>query len=290
MNMRKITSMTLFISGICLLFNSIVLYVVPEGRVSYWADWKFLGLSKSDWGAQHTTIGFLFILAGILHLYYNWKPVVAYMKNKAKEFKLFTGAFNIGLALTLIFIFGTYFHIPPMSTILDISENFKNSAAVKYGEPPYGHAESSSLKMFTGKEQIDLKKSIELLKGAGIQIENEKETIKDIAKKAGTSPQEIYNIIKPAAIQANPPASLPQGVSPQAAFLESPQSGFGKKVLADVCKTYSLDIERILKGFAENGIQAEAENTIKQIADANDTSPMQIYEAMKEIIEKSTTR
>ena len=42
--MRKITSMTMVWSLIILILNSIVLYVVPEGRVSYWADWRFLGL------------------------------------------------------------------------------------------------------------------------------------------------------------------------------------------------------------------------------------------------------
>lgn len=288
MNMRKITSMTLFISGICVLFNSIVLYVVPEGRVSYWADWRFLGLTKSDWGAQHTTVGFLFITAGILHIYYNWKPIVAYMKSKAKEFRLFTGAFNIGLALTLFFVVGTYFSVPPMSTILNISEHFKNSAAEKYGEPPYGHAESSSLKMFTGKEKIDLKKSMELLEAAGIRVESEKDVIKDIAQKAGMSPQEIYDIIKPAAISADSTSVYPHGSTPSSPFPESPPSGFGKKILADVCSSYSLDLTSIVQGLAERGITANAENTIKQIAESNDTTPMQIYESIKEIAEHST--
>ena len=285
MNIRKITSMTLFISGIILLFNSIVLYVVPEGRVSYWADWRFLGLTKSDWGAQHTTVGFLFLFAGLLHIYYNWKPIVAYMKNKAKEFKLFTASFNVGLILTLVFVVGTYFNVPPMSTILNISEGFKRAASDKYGEPPYGHAESSSLKMFASKENLDLNKSMELLKASGIEVTNEKSTIKDIANKASKSPQEIYNIIKPASLKSNSATNKSREASPMAEFLENPQSGLGKKILADICTTYSLDLDVIMKGLGERGIKAEPENTLKQIGEANDTTPMQIYETMKEIIE-----
>ena len=58
--------MTMIWSLIVLTINSLVLYVVPEGRISYWADWRFLGLTKHDWSAQHTTLGFLFLFAGLL--------------------------------------------------------------------------------------------------------------------------------------------------------------------------------------------------------------------------------
>ena len=192
--------MTMFLTLVVLTINSIILYVVPEGRIANWADWYFLGLTKGDWGAQHTTIGFLFIFAGILHIYYNWKPIVAYMKNKAKEIKVFTGSFNVALALTVIFIVGTYYNVPPMSTIMEISEHFKDSAAKKYGDPPYGHAESSSLKMFTKRENLDLAKSLELLKAAGMPVTGEKDILREIADKAKKSPQQIYEIIKSAAI------------------------------------------------------------------------------------------
>lgn len=272
--------MTLFLSLIVLIINSLVLYVVPEGRVAYWADWKFLGLSKVDWGEQHTTIGFLFAAAGLLHLYYNWKPIVAYMKNKAREVKVFTGAFNVAMALTIVFIVGTFFHIPPMSTILNISEGFKTRASQKYGEPPYGHAETSSLKLFTRREGIDLPKSMELLKAAGINFTDEKQTIKDIANQNMKSPQQIYEVIKAAAVKTEI-----KGVSEGAnAFLNAPKSGWGKRKVGDICSEYNLDLEQILKGFKEKNIQAEADNTLKQIAEASGMSPLDVYETMVEIV------
>ena len=166
MNMRKITSMTMLISLVILILNSVVLYVVPEGRVAYWADWRFWGLTKTQWGDQHITVGVLFLIAGFLHIYFNWNPIVAYMKNKAREVKVFTGSFNVALAVTAVFVVGTYAMIPPMSTILDISSHFKDAGSEKYGEPPYGHAELSSLKMFSKKEGLDPEKSLELLKAA----------------------------------------------------------------------------------------------------------------------------
>lgn len=288
MNLRKIASMTLVWTIIVLTVNSIVLYVVPEGRVAYWADWTFLGLTKSDWGAQHTTVGFLFIFAGLVHIFYNMKPIMNYMKNKAKEFKFLSGANVIGLGLTIIFIVGTYFNVPPMSTIMNISEGFKDAAGEKYGEPPYGHAESSSLKMFTKRDNLDLAKSMELLKAAGIEVNSESETLIVIAGRAGVSPQQIYTIIKPAGV-VKPVSAAGNTHNDEAVgnidgFVNGPQSGLGKKTLEAICSEYGLSLEIIMNGLTEKGIQAEASQKLKEIADANDTTPMGIYEIMVEVV------
>lgn len=279
MNMRKITSMTMLLSLAVLLLNSLILYVVPEGRVAYWSDWNFLGLTKGNWGEQHTTVGFLFLAAGLLHISYNWRPIIAYMKNKARQVKVFTAPFNIALALVFVFIIGTYLQVPPMSTIIKISESFKTAAATKYGDPPYGHAELSSLKNFSERENLNLKKSIELLKSTGISISSEKETIKEIAKKSNRSPQQVYELIKPASNTAQPAISA--NGSP--VFPDTPQSGWGKKILNDVCAEYGLQIETIIEKLADRDINAGANDAIKDIATANKIDPLGIFEAIIEI-------
>ncbi|MFP7753178.1 DUF4405 domain-containing protein [Thermodesulfobacteriota bacterium B35] len=48
MNIRRITSMTMLVSFVLLSVTSIVLYIVPHGRVAYWADWHLWGLSKTQ--------------------------------------------------------------------------------------------------------------------------------------------------------------------------------------------------------------------------------------------------
>ena len=101
MKIRKITSLTALISFIFLVLTSVVLYIVPQGRVAYWSDWHLWGLTKTE----------------------------------------------------------------------------KDSAAKKYGEPPYGHAELSTLKTFTSKMSFDLAQSMERLKKADIKFESEKQTL-----------------------------------------------------------------------------------------------------------------
>ena len=275
MNMRKITSMTMLLSLIVLTINSIMLYVVPEGRIAYWADWKFWGLTKGDWGAQHTTVGVLFLIAGILHIFYNWKPILVYMKNKTRQIRVFTGSFNVALVVTAIFVVGTYYNIPPMSTILHISESIKDSAAVTYGEPPYGHAESSTLKMFAKRENLDIGKSMELLEEAGIQVNGKEDILKDVAGANNRSPKQIYDIMKPA-LNTDQEENV-------ASFPDAPESGWGKKVLSDACDEFGLDLDQIVTKLGDKGLVAEAEMNIKEIASANDIDPMGVFEAIHEI-------
>ena len=187
----------MFLSFLLLIVTSIVLYVVPEGRVAYWSDWRFMGLTKTLWGDVHINLGVLFLVSGFLHLYYNWKPMVTYMKNKVKQLKIFTPDFNMALAVTLIFTFGTILHIPPMSTILDFSASFKDAGAKKYGEPPYGHAELSSLKMFAKRTGLDLEVIKQQLQKSDIAFDDESWTLLDIARANNCTPKDVYAAMLP---------------------------------------------------------------------------------------------
>lgn len=279
MNLRKITSLTMLISFVLCILTSVILYIVPHGRIAYWSDWRLWRLSKTQWSDLHLNLGILLLLAGFLHLYYNWKPITAYLKDKAKTLKVFTVNFNVALMLTLAFGLGTYFHIPPMNTILNISESIKDAAVVKYGEPPYGHAELSSLKMFAKKVNLDLKKSIELLQQAGIRYENEKTTIVEIAKENNVTPKQVYEIIGP--------AKKKNDAGAHSVFPDSPPPGFGRKKLAEVCVDFSLHIPDILHALSSKGVKAEPTHSIKEIATKNNMELMAIFEIIRDTINGS---
>ena len=287
MNMRKITSMTMVWSLIVLVFNSVVLYVVPEGRIANWADWHFWGLDKHDWSAQHTTVGFLFIFAALLHIYYNWKPILSYMKDKARKLKVFTAASSIGLGLTVIFVVGTYLDVPPMSTIVEFSERIKDGAAQKYGDPPYGQAQSSSLKGFTSRMGLDLDRSMDLLREAGIEVTDDKEMVQDIAKRSGNTPQQIYDIIRPAGKRTTEAGADDHGEEGADKAMNPPKSGMGKKTITQLCEEIGQDCDMIIAGLIKRGMTVDPEQKLKDLAAENSTGPMQIYEAMVEIVNEN---
>ena len=279
MNIRKITSLTMLISFVLCILTSVIIYIMPYGRVTYWSNWQLWGLNKTQWRELHLNLGILLLLAGFLHVYYNWKPITAYLNNKVKRMKVFTVNFNIALILTLIVGIGTYFQIPPMSTVIDIRESIRDSASIKYGEPPYLRAELSSLKMFAKRAELELFKSMELLRQASIQFKDETQTINDIAKENNLTPKQVYEIIKPA-IQK-------KDTGEHSVFPDSSPPGFGRKKLAEVCADFGLDLSEIIHALSKKGVKAESAQSIKEIATKNNMQPIAIFDIIRDASNES---
>lgn len=274
MNMRKTISLTMFLSFILCIVTSVILYIMPYGRVAYWSDWHLCGLSKTQWDELHLNLGILMLVAGFFHLYYNWRPLLAYIKNKARKLDIFSYNSVAALFLALAVGLGTYFKVPPLVTIIDISTRIKDAASVTYGEPPYGHAELSSLKMFANKMDLDLARSIDLLQQAGIVMESEKQTLVDIAQKNDLVPKQLYEIIKPASEK-----SLSAGIPD---FPDSPPPGFGNKILNDICIEYNLNVKSITLFLLQHGLHVDPSTNVKSIAAKNKMEPMAIFELIRE--------
>ena len=272
MKLRKITSLTALVSFLMLVASSIVLYISPQGRVAYWADWRLWGLSRTEWANIHLNLGLLLLLTTAVHIYYNWKPITSYLKNKARQVKVFTAEFNLALAITAAFILGTYFLAPPFSWVLDGADALKAAAARKYGEPPYGHAELTPLKTFLRRMNIDPQKANALLAAEGYRFGSDNQTLAEIARAAGVTPQQVFTVIQPAAAPAAEDGQVP----------ETPPPGMGNLTLRDLCGRYGLELDAVRSGLAETGLAVENEMSIKKIASKNGVSPMEVYSRIRQ--------
>lgn len=275
MNIRRITSLTALLSFILLTITAVILYIVPQGRVAYWANWQLWGLAKTAWTNIHINLGLLFLVSILLHIYYNWKMILAYLKNKTQELKVFNRDFNIALVLTAVFVFGTYLEVVPFRWVLDLNEYAKEVGSQKYGEPPYGHAEMSSLKSFSKKMGINLTDSLARLQKAKISFENEKDTIKAIAKANNLTPKQVYLAMKPPEVKSGQVKKMPQ----------TAPAGLGKRILEDVCREYDLDLDAVVTFLAEQNIKAEGKMKFKEIAAQNNQSPHDIYDIIYKFAE-----
>jgi hypothetical protein len=195
--MRKITSLTLVVSGCIELITSIVLYMIPSGRIAYWHDYRIIGLNKAQWRDIHTTVGTLFLLAAFIHIYLNWRPILAYLKNKSKRLMIFNKNFNIALIISLYFMVGTLYSLPPMSQIVQFGKYLTVRGNSMYTEPPYHHAEKSSFKKFCAAMSISPEEAADLLKQQDIFVDNFDKTMEQIAQNNSRSSQQLYEIIKP---------------------------------------------------------------------------------------------
>ena len=266
--MRKTISLTALLSFMLLMLTSIILYIVPAGRVAYWSDYHLWGLTKTQWGNLHINLGFLFFASILVHTYYNWKAITTYLQNKSKEIRLFTKEFNIALLVTLIFSVGTFYEAPPFANILKIGESISADANTFYGEPPYGHAELSSLQTFTNKMELDLSLSLNRLKNFGLNIENSGQTIKELASANNVSPNDIYSII-------SPPQERVKN------FPKEPPAGLGNRPLIELCQEYSVSIKSVLSILAKSDIKAKETMKIKEVAALGDRDPLALYELIR---------
>ncbi len=274
MKVRKITSLTALVSFCLLAVTSVILYIVPQGRVAYWADWRLWGLTKTQWGDLHINLGLLFLLSIFLHVYYNWKPIMNYLKNRARQFKVFTPEFNVALLLSLVFAVGTLFHVPPFRWVLTFNDALKASAEAQYGAPPYGHAELSSLKSLAARTGLDLGQALAGLRAQGIRFQGPDQTLKEVAAANAMTPQQVYRIMKAAGEK-----QVAAGLS---GMPEEPPAGIGRKSLAEICGSYGRSLAAVRKALAAAGVEADADQSLREIAARNQADPRDIYGLIRE--------
>ncbi len=265
--LRKTISLVLAFSGIFVLLTSVILYIEPEGRVAYWADWRFLGLDKHQWGDLHVTTGFLFLIALILHAWLNWKPLISYLKNKARKVTGLNTANLTASIITLYFVVGTLLGLPPMQQIVELGDSIKEGHVQTYGNPPYGHAELSSLESFAAFMRMDPQKALTALTAKGLKVESAQQSLRDMADANNMTPKELFDIMK----AANPPM-LP----------DTAPEGTGKMRLSEICEAYGIDPRQAVVGLAGKNITAQEESTMRDIAGKNGITPPELYRALRE--------
>lgn len=271
---RGFVSQFTALSFLAMTITGIVLYIVPQGRVAYWTDWKLIGLTKTDWTNLHTVSWFLFMIAGSFHIYYNWKALMNYLFSKAAAAVSFKRELAISVLIFCFVLLSGMFQIPPLKYIIDLNDYIKKSwvKSPEY-EPPFGHAEELSLKTFSKKMKIDLQLAMEELKNKGFVVEKETDSLKKIAQMNKTNPMNIYIAIKKLEQK-----EIETGIvyTPELVEEKFAGTGIGRKTLAQVCAENNIDLTLAKKKLSEKGIIAKEGETMKEIASRYDKLPMDI--------------
>lgn len=264
--LRKIVSLTLTWMFVVSSFSGVMLYISPPGRIAYWSDWSLLFLTKSQWDNLHTVTTLLMIIVVLLHLYYNWKPFISYMRDKVTKVFTLTKELLISIALTATIAIGAVYQLPPFSSIVDFGDYVSEEWEAKYGTPPYGHAELDTVRGFSKRLQIDYEEAKGKLQSNNISF-HEKHTLLEVAKNHDVSPQKLYGFM--AGKNQEMPVKL-EG------------SGMGRKTLTQVCESRGLEIESVLLKLQSKGITANKNQKFKEIAEENGISPMDILQMIEE--------
>jgi len=277
----------MFVSFIFLAFTGLMLFFCPQGRIAYWGGWHMFGLSKEDYSAVHTTFMVLFLASGIWHIVLNWKPIVNYLRNRARKVKIFTPEFTFALVLCLLFFVGTLAGSVPFAQFLSVGEDIKNYWERAEGSPPWGHAELSRLDRFCrGMEDFERlenqriviivpEDALAALREAGIKVEGVSQQLIDIAKNNSTTPKALTEIILTAAKPVQPDAGVAadpdvrEGTGP----FVLPHSGLGRMTLRQYAEKYLADLDRALSILRDNGIDLDPDENLREASGRFGTDP-----------------
>lgn len=262
---RRFISLMIFLSFLVMSYTGIILFLAPKGRVANWTNWELLGLDKTHYTNLHVTFMTLFIVGMIFHIYLNWRALLNYLTNKAREFSFFTKEFILALGFNLLFFFGTLYYWTPFEQFLDFQYELKASWEKKVEKAPYGHAELSTLEEFAERTNSNVTTIILGLNAHKLQGVTLSKTIAEIAKENGKSPAQIFDIIH--AKQQN--NTLKEG------------GGYGKLTLKEASVQQAFELEKALHVIHEKGFSATEKSTLKEVADALHVKPIELLELLK---------
>ncbi len=114
-------------SFLVLLFSGIALYVAPNCRVADSIGWRFCFLDKESLESLHITFSLAFIVLSVVHVLYNWKALVSYLRNGFGVFAGLNRAVVITVAVTIVLFLMAVFRVPPVGWLHGAHERIKFS-------------------------------------------------------------------------------------------------------------------------------------------------------------------
>jgi hypothetical protein len=272
-NLRSFTSFALVISTLVMSWSGFILYVAPPGRIANWGTWKLMLFTKTEWQALHTIFSYLFFILIIVHLFFvNWKTFLTYFKSKIKSGLNRKWELASALILSMFIFLGTLKSWSPFGPVMTFGGKIKESwEGGDFKAPPVLHMEIYTLEKLAAElDSIPAADMLRVLTDNNIVVTGIDRTLKDIAADNKTTPAAIYAIITSKYKKLTGPK---EGEVPQ---------GIGKYTVATAAKSLGKEVPVLIGILKNNGIEAEAETTLKTIADKLGVTPRDVYKMLSE--------
>ncbi|UCE40142.1 MAG: DUF4405 domain-containing protein [Candidatus Aminicenantes bacterium] len=278
---RAFTALIVLWSFIVENVTGIVLYIVPPGRIAHWTNWKLWGFTKEQWAALHTIFGYIFLIFAVIHIYYNWKAILNYIKQKIKAGLRMRTELAVSLAISILVFVATAISIPPFSTVMDFGEKMKNSWEESSQEPFIPHAELMNLEELTKQIGMPMEKAKRILENNGIIVQDTSSSLQDIAKDNNTSPARLYEILK-----TELPSEEKEKLEKITTEKKLPMGGgYGWKTLENLAQELDIPILDIMAFLKSEGIDAKKNEVIRNIAQKNGLEAHDLVDMIQKIKE-----
>lgn len=264
---RAFVSFYMTLSMLVVAVSGSVLYIAPPGRIANWSYWALAALDKASWQAVHTIFAFLFVLASAIHVYLNWRVILAYLKTKLGEGVRRKWELAASSALAVGIMALTLSGVPPFGTVMTVGEQFKNSWATAATEPPVPHAETWTIAKFSETMKVPIEQAMANLDKGGMPATSADVTLLQLSTEHNVTPQQVYTI------------ALGGAKAPKMPLAEG--GGYGQKTIQQICEQMELPVETGLERLRAAGLQATADANIRELAQGAGKSPIDVVRILE---------
>ncbi len=202
---RALTSMCVAFAFVVLVGSGIGLFLAPSMRLARDTNWQMWGLTKPEWLDLHLVFSALFLIVTVIHTFFNWRPLVTYLKNRATQRPGFRWEWIVALLLSVVVFVGVRREAPPFSWLLDWRVTFhgghshgaRSPRAEIGGESRQGGGfGQKTLAQYCAEQGLNLDTTLARLQAVGIKARGT-DTFRNIADENGYDrPSEITRLLQ----------------------------------------------------------------------------------------------
>ncbi len=219
------TSLSLLVLFLMIALSGAILYISPRGRVANWGQWTVWGWDKDSWAAFHINATICFVVFSIIHLLFNWKMLLGYLKRGIVG--VVRGRLELLAALILggLLYGGTLYHVPPFSQFVTWREAFKDYWERRSPPAAIPHLEEFTLERISQLTGVPKEEILYFVRSLGVNDVKSSNTLAEIAAQKGISPRQVFDAMAERfpslkAIQTPPPGQRqgfrgPDGGAPE---------------------------------------------------------------------------
>ncbi len=146
------------------------------------------GLGFREWAVWHTIIGFVLTFAAIYHMVFNWRPLVAYIRQRGKAIWQVRREFAWALLISAYLTLATVYYWPPVSTIWEFRTTLNGVWA-------YQVWKDETVADLAKMRRLKVEQVLDRFKKYGIEASPE-EKLSEVARRSGYPVYDLYQIAR----------------------------------------------------------------------------------------------
>lgn len=121
--LRAFVSLLLIASGVLVIGSGVVVLFAPSGRAAMLSGWSTLGAGRQGWLALHDIFGLLWIPLLVVHVALNRRPILCYLKDRARKSYALRRETVAAIAVTAALVLLTLSRVSPLATLLALGHS-----------------------------------------------------------------------------------------------------------------------------------------------------------------------